>query len=441
MGKCLKSLAAGLKGRIMNKTVLRRINMGKNVTDRFLEYVKINTQANENAKEMPSNKNIFELLKIISSDLNNLGIENEIDEFGYLYAKLPGNVKDVPPIGFIAHTDTAPDAPGENVKPRIIEYGGGDIILNGKSGIYLRVSEFPEIEKYKGQKIVVTDGTTLLGGDDKAGVAEIMTAIEYLTNHPEIKHGDIHIAFTPDEEIGRGMDKFDTKKFGAEYAYTVDGGEIGGFEFENFNAASAKFTVKGFNIHPGDAKGKMKNAVKIANELISMFPHCEVPECTEGYEGFYHVYEFSGDVGSAVVRMLIRDHSKEKFEKRKLNAVKISEFLNEKYGEGTVELDIKDSYYNMKEIIDAYPEVIEIGMKAYRDAGIEPKVSPIRGGTDGARLSFMGIPTPNIFTGTLNEHSVYECVPIPSMEKAVEVIVNIAKEFVNFGNYIENGEV
>ncbi len=415
--------------------------MGKDVLSRFLEYVKIDTQANEDAEEMPSNKNIFELEKIISEDLNSLGIRNEIDKFGYLYAKLPGNTKDVPPIGFIAHTDTAPDAPGKNVKPRVIEYGGGDIVLNGKLGIYLRASEFPEIEKYKDQKIVVTDGTTLLGGDDKAGIAEIMTAAEYLINHPEIKHGDICIAFTPDEEIGRGMVKFDTEKFDAEYAYTVDGGEIGGFEFENFNAASATFEVKGFNIHPGDAKGKMKNAIKIANELISMFPCCEVPECTEGYEGFYHIHEFSGTVDKVVIKMLIRDHDKERFENRKMNALKISEFINEKYGAGTVELSIKDSYYNMKEIIDAYPEVIEIGIKAYRDAGIEPKISPIRGGTDGARLSFMGIPTPNIFTGTLNEHSIYECVPVPSMEKAVEVIVNIAKEFSNFEDYLKNGEV
>ncbi len=415
--------------------------MGKSVVDRFLEYVKIDTQANEEAKEIPSNKNIFELEKIISEDLNSLGIKNEIDKFGYLYAKLPGNLEDAPPIGFIAHTDTAPDAPGDNVRPRIVSYNGGDIVLNGKKGIILKVSDFPEIEKYKGQDIIVTDGTTLLGGDDKAGIAEIMTAAEYFATHSDVKHGDIYIAFTPDEEIGRGMDKFDTKKFGAEYAYTVDGGEIGGFEFENFNAASAKFKINGFNIHPGDAKGKMKNAIKIANELINMFPCCEIPECTEGYEGFYHVYEFSGTVDKAIIKMLIRDHDKEKFEKRKLMAVKIAEFLNEKYGENTVELDVKDSYYNMKEIVDAYPEVIEIGIKAFNDAGIKPKISPIRGGTDGAKLSFMGIPTPNIFTGTLNEHSIYECVPVPSMEKATEVIINIVKEFANFEKYLSDGKV
>ncbi len=415
--------------------------MRKNVLDRFLSYVKINTQAKEDSNKMPSNKNIFELLKIISEDLTKLGLHNEIDEFGYLYAKLPGNSKDAPPIGFIAHTDTSPDAPSENVNPRVVSYKGGNIILNSKKGIVMKVSEFPEIEKYKNQDIVVTDGTTLLGGDDKAGIAEIMTAVEYLVNYPEIKHGDIFIAFTPDEEIGRGMDKFDLKKFGAEYAYTVDGGEVGGFEFENFNAASAKFEIKGFNIHPGDAKGKMKNAIKIANELISMLPVCETPECTEGYEGFFHIHEFTGSVDNATVKMLIRDHDREKFEKRKLTAVKIAEFLNEKYGKDTIKLDIKDSYYNMKEIIDAYPEVIEIGIKAYKDAGIEPKISPIRGGTDGARLSFMGVPTPNIFTGTLNEHSIYECVPVQSMEKAVEVIINIVKEFSNLENYLDNGGI
>ncbi len=413
----------------------------KRVVERFLKYVKIDTHSIEGVGKMPSNENELMLANIIKEDLASLGIKSEIDRHGYLYATLSGNTEDAPPVGFIAHMDTFPDAPSDNVNPRIVLYKGGNIVLNEIKGIVLSKDKFPEIEKYKGQEIIVTDGTTLLGGDDKAGIAEIITAVEYLAKNPDIPHGDIRIAFTPDEEIGRGMDKFDPEKFGAEYAYTVDGGEVGGFEFENFNAASATFKIHGVNIHPGDAKGKMLNAIKLSEELISMFPQCESPECTEEYEGFYHFHTVSATVDSAVLQMLIRDHSKEKFSAKKLNTIRIVDFLNEKYGAGIFEVSIKDTYYNMKEIIDAYPEVVDIAVKAYKDSGIEPIIKPIRGGTDGACLSFMGIPTPNIFTGTLNEHSVYECVPVPSMAKAAEVLVNIAKEYVKLEQYIGESKI
>ncbi len=404
--------------------------------ERFIEYVKINTQSDENSDRMPSNPNELTLGKIIVSECEKIGIHAEIGINGYVYFHIEGNVPSAPPIGFIAHLDTAPDASGENVNPRIIKnYDGENIVLNKERNIILKTNEFTCIKKYKGQDIIVTDGTTLLGADDKAGIAEIMEAVSFIRSHPDIKHGPIEIAFTPDEEIGRGMDKFDVKKFGAEYAFTIDGGEIGSFESENFNAATATFTITGESIHPGYAKGKMKNAIKIAVELINMLPCGEAPEYTEGREGFYHPYNISGHTDSAVVKTLIRDHSKEKFEEKKNFLVEYTEFLNKKYGEKTVQVAITDNYYNMKEIIDVYPETVKIALKAMEKAGLNPKVTPIRGGTDGARLSFMGVPTPNLFTGGHNAHSIFEYVPIQSMRKATEVILNIVKEFARFEDY------
>ncbi len=410
----------------------------KNLVERFIKYAKINTQSNENEKTMPSNKNEFELARIIANELETLGLKPEIDKHGYLYCKINGNVEDTPPVGFIAHLDTAPDAPGENVKPSIIEkYDGKDIVLNKKKHIVLKVEEFPCIQAYKGQDIIVTDGTTLLGADDKAGIAEIVTAIEYIITHPEIKHGDIMIAFTPDEEIGRGMDKFDIKKFNVDYAYTIDGGAIGGFEYENFNAATAYYKITGSSIHPGVAKNKMKNAIKIGMELLSLLPCNKAPEFTAGYEGFFHIHNFDGTVDSAEARLLIRSFFKKEFESMKNSIKESASFINGKYGKNTVKYELKDSYYNMKEIVDLYPEVVRIPISVMKRLGIQPKVEPIRGGTDGARLSFMGIPTPNIFTGGHNAHSVFEYIPIPSMEKAVEVIIGIIKEFTNFEKYAE----
>jgi len=322
------------------------------------------------------------------------------------------------------------------VNPKIIRnYNGKDIVLNKEKNIVLKISEFPCIREYKGEDIITTDGATLLGADDKAGIAEIMEAISFIQSHPSIKHGPIEIAFTPDEEIGRGMDKFNIKKFGAEYAFTIDGGEIGSFESENFNAATATFNIKGESIHPGYAKGKMKNAIKIALELVNMLPCNEAPEYTKGYEGFFHPYNITGNTGSAVIKFLIRDHSREKFEQKKNLLMEYANLLNRKYGEKTVQITIRNDYYNMKEVIDVYPEIIKIAVKAIETAGINPKISPIRGGTDGARLSFMGIPTPNLFTGGHNAHSIFEYIPIQSMEKATEVILNIIKEFAEFEKY------
>ncbi len=410
----------------------------KNLVKRFIKYAKINTQSSEDEKNMPSNKNELELARIIANELETLGLKPEIDKHGYLYCKIPGNVEDAPPIGFISHLDTAPDAPGENVQPSIIEkYNGKDIVLNKKKHIVLKVEEFPCIQAYKGQDIIVTDGTTLLGADDKAGIAEIVTAIEYIISHPEIKHGDIMIAFTPDEEIGRGMDKFNIKKFNVDYAYTIDGEAIGSFEYENFNAATAQYKITGSSIHPGVAKNKMKNAIKIGMDLLSLLPCNKSPEFTSGYEGFFHIHNFNGTVDYAEIRLLIRSFFKEEFESMKSSIKENALFINKKYGKTTVRYELKDSYYNMKEIVDLYPEVARIPISVMKSVGIQPKVEPIRGGTDGARLSFMGIPTPNIFTGGHNAHSIFEYIPILSMEKAVEVIVGIIKEFTNFEKYAE----
>ena len=350
--------------------------------------------------------------------------------------RIPSNLEDsaastaVPAIGFIAHVDTAPDASGENVKPQIIkDYDGSDIPLKGVPGLALKTSEFPELLAHKGETIITTDGTTLLGADDKAGVAEIMDAVQYIVNHPEFKHGPVCIGFTPDEEIGRGVVKFDVERFGAKYAYTMDGGEVGELEFENFNAASAKIHIQGCNVHPGYAKGKMRNALHIAQELNDLLPADQRPECTGGYEGFFHLISLKGAVEEADMAYIIRDHDRAKFEEKKSVMEKCAAAINAKYGAGTVTLVLKDQYYNMREQVEPHYRIIEIAMKAIKDAGVEPKVQPIRGGTDGANLSFRGLPCPNIFAGGLNFHGKFEWVPLQSMEKASKVILNILAAF------------
>ena len=371
------------------------------------------------------------LLSLLTKELNELGVEASLDEYGYVMGRIPSNVDaDVPAVGFIAHVDTAPDASGENVKPQIISnYDGSDIPLKGVPGLALKTSEFPELLAHKGETIITTDGTTLLGADDKAGVAEIMDAVQYIMAHPEFKHGPIRIGFTPDEEIGRGVVKFDVEKFDATYAYTMDGGEVGELEFENFNAASAKIHIQGCNVHPGYAKGKMRNAIHIAKELDSLLPALARPEHTEGYEGFFHLISFTGTVEEADIAYIIRDHDRAKFESRKEMMEKVAAFINEKYGAGTATLVLKDQYYNMREQVEPHYKIIEIAMKAIADAGVEPKVQPIRGGTDGANLSFRGLPCPNIFAGGLNFHGKFEWVPLESMEKASQVILNILATF------------
>lgn len=400
------------------------------VKNRFLRYIKFDTKSNPDSLSCPSTdtQKIFgqELVK----ELNEIGLSNvTIDDNCYIMATLPSNcdtTKQV--IGFISHLDTASDMDGKVTNPKIIpSYDGNDIILNEKNNIILKTKDFPEIKNYIGQEIITTDGTTLLGADDKAGVAEIITAIDYLINHPEIKHGEIKIGFTPDEEIGRGADLFDVKSFGADYAYTIDGGEIGELEYENFNAASAKIKINGRNVHPGSAKNKMINSSLIGMELNSLLPVNEVPQHTENYEGFFHLANINGTVEETNLEYIIRDHCKEKFELKKELMTNIVNFLNQKYGTGTVELILKDSYYNMKEKVEPVYHIVESAIAALKQADIEPKVVPIRGGTDGARLSYMGLPCPNIFTGGHNFHGKYEYIPVPSMEKAVETIINIIK--------------
>ncbi|WGS65693.1 peptidase T [Marinitoga aeolica] len=401
--------------------------MMKKVHERFIEYTKFYTTSNEESKACPSTPEQLILAKYLKAELANIGMKDvELDENGYVYATLPSNIdKEVPTIGFIAHMDTAPALTGKDVKAKIVKYDGGDIVLNKEKNIVLSPKEFPTLNNYIGQEIIVTDGNTLLGADDKAGIAEIITAIEYLIEHPEIKHGTIKVGFTPDEEIGRGADKFNVEKFNANFAYTVDGGEIGELEAENFNAATATYTIHGKSIHPGTAKDKMINAALIAAELAMMFPEAQTPQHTEKYEGFFHVVHISGDCDSAKLVMIVRDHDKTLFENKKWLCEKNAELLNRKYGEGTIELELKDSYYNMKEKID--PEIIEIAKKAMEKVGVKPIIKPIRGGTDGARLSYMGLPCPNIFTGGHNFHGRYEYIPIPSMGKAVETIIEIIK--------------
>ena len=402
-----------------------------NILDRFLKYVSIDTQSNEDSSSQPSTAKQLNLLKLLRDELEALGVEATLDEYGYVMASIPSNLDhEVPSVGFIAHVDTAPDAPGDGIKPQIIRnYDGGEIPLKGVPGLSLRPSEFPEMLHYKGQTLITTDGTTLLGADDKAGVAEIMDAVQYIVAHPEFKHGPIKIGFTPDEEIGRGVVKFDVKRFGADYAYTMDGGEIGELEFENFNAASAKIHIQGCNVHPGYAKGKMRNAILIGQELCALLPVSERPEYTEGYEGFFHLISFKGEVEQADFAYIIRDHDRARFEERKALMVKVVDFINAKYGAGTAVLVLKDSYYNMREQVEPHYHIVEKAVKAMEMAGVKPKIQPIRGGTDGANLSFKGLPCPNIFAGGLNFHGKMEFVPLESMEKASEVILNLVSFF------------
>ena len=397
------------------------------ILDRFLRYVAVDTQSDENSATQPSTEKQWTLLKMLRDELLALGVEATLDEFGYVMGSIPSNLdKDVPAIGFIAHVDTAPDASGKDVKPQIIKnYDGSAIKLKGVPGLALLPEEFPEMLHYIGKTLITTDGTTLLGADDKAGVAEIMDAVQYIVAHPEFKHGPIRIGFTPDEEIGRGVVKFDVKRFGADYAYTMDGGEVGELEFENFNAASAKIHIQGRNVHPGSAKGKMKNAILIGQELNGLLPVEQRPEYTEGYEGFFHLIQFKGTVEDADFSYIIRDHDRAKFERKKEIIGEAVSFINGKYGEGTAAAEVRDQYYNMREQVEPHYHIIKKAVKAIEMAGIKPKIQPIRGGTDGANLSFKGLPCPNIFAGGLNFHGKMEFVPLESIEAASAVILNI----------------
>lgn len=399
------------------------------VVDRFLQYVKFDTQSDELTNLTPSTPGQMIFAQHLEKDLKELGLSDiSLDSNGYLMATLPSNCdKQVPTIGFIAHLDTSPDMSGHHVSPRIIEkYEGGDITLNADKKIVLSPSQFPELEDYKGQALIVTDGNTLLGADDKAGIAEIIAAVEYLKSHPEIKHGDIRIAFNPDEEIGQGAHKFDVQKFGADWAYTMDGGAIGELEYENFNAAVAKVTFSGRNVHPGYAKHKMINSIRIANQYAIMLPRWETPEHTEGYEGFYHLVGIEGNVEKTVLTYIIRDHDRDRFERRKKELEHLARKINNEFPE-CAEIEIKDQYYNMLEKIKPVMHIVDIAKEAMERAGVVPKVQPIRGGTDGAQLSFKGLPCPNIFAGGLNFHGRYEFIPIPSMEKATDTIIEICK--------------
>ena len=398
------------------------------VVQRFLKYVSFDTRSDEHSQTVPSTSKQKILGAALAEEMQSLGLQDvSMDENGYVFGYLPATAgcENRPVLGFLSHMDTSPDVSGENVKPQIVVYGGGDIPL--KNGDVIAEAAFPFLSKYVGQEIIVTDGTTLLGADDKAGIAEIMSACEYLIAHPEISHGKIAVGFTPDEEIGCGTDHFDVARFGADFAYTVDGGELGEIEYENFNAASAKLTVRGVNIHPGSAKNRMKNAILMANEWISRLPEAETPAHTEGYEGFYHVHDFEGNECQATVSLLIRDHDKVSFEARKRFLEDLTAFENRVWGEGRFELTVRDSYYNMKEQILPHMELIENAKAAMLAEGIEPMVVPIRGGTDGARLSFMGLPCPNLSTGGANFHGVHELIPVLSMKKMVSVLVNLMK--------------
>ena len=400
------------------------------IVDRFIKYARIDTQSDENNSQTPSTQKQFNLAKEVEKEALEMGlVDVSLDNNCYLMATLPSNTtkKNVPVIGFISHFDTSPDMSGKNVNPTIIKnYDGEDIVLNEANNVILSPKDFTELLKFKGDDIIVTDGTTLLGADDKAGIAEIMDAMQYLIDHPEIEHGKIRIAFTPDEEIGRGADKFDVKKFGADWAYTMDGSEIGELEFENFNAAYAKIDIQGRNVHPGYAKDKMINALHIANELISMLPQDERPENTQGYEGFFHLISLTGTVEDSKLSYIIRDHDRDKFEERKKTLTNIVNELNKKYID-RITLDMKDQYYNMKEKIEPVMHIVDYAHRAMEELGIKPIVKPIRGGTDGSKLSFMGLPCPNIFAGGMNFHGKYEFLPIPALEKASKVIVKIAE--------------
>ena len=401
----------------------------QHIIDRFLSYVRIDTQSNPNSKTTPSTEKQWNLANELVLELKQIGMtEVTIDNNAYIMATLPSNIDHlVPTIGFIAHFDTTPDFSGTNVNPQIIEdYDGGDIILNVEQKIVLSPFYFEDLQQYKGQTLITTDGTTLLGADDKAGITEIITAMEYLLKHPKIKHGDIRIAFTPDEEIGRGAHKFDVEKFGAEWAYTMDGSQIGELEYENFNAAGAKVTITGKSVHPGYAKGKMVNAISIANEFISILPPEETPQHTSGREGFFHVHHLKGEIEHAEFELIIRDHDAEQFERRKQLLRDIADKLNGIFGD-CISMDLNDQYFNMREKVEPVFHIVELAKEAMEAVGIVPIIKPIRGGTDGSQLSFMGLPCPNIFAGGHNFHGKYEYIPVESMQKAVEVIVKICE--------------
>ncbi len=401
-----------------------------NIADRFLKYVSFHTTSDSETNLTPSTPGQMVFAQFLAEELKSIGLSDvSLDSNGYLMATLPANTdKKVPTIGFISHVDTSPDMSGKNIKPKIIyNYDGNDILLNEEKLIVLETSTYPEILQYKGQDVIVTDGTTLLGADDKAGIAAIVTAMEYLIANPDIKHGKIRVGFTPDEEIGRGAHLFDVEKFGAEWAYTIDGGEIGELEYENFNAAGAKVTFHGINVHPGYAKCKMKNSIRIANQFISMLPRHETPEHTEGYEGFYHLMSLEGTVETTTLNYIIRDHDRDRFERRKKEMTHLVNKINTEFGENTAEIEINDQYYNMREKVEPLMHIVDLAAEAMREADVEPNIKPIRGGTDGSQLSFKGLPCPNIFAGGHNFHGRFEYVPIQSMEKSSQVIINIIK--------------
>jgi tripeptide aminopeptidase len=402
--------------------------MKEKLLERFLRYISIDTQSDPASTTFPSTEKQLNLSRLLVDELKALGLDDaHLDQHGYVMATLPANTdKDIPVIGFLAHVDTSPDMDCKDIKPQIIEnYDGKDILLNKDKDMYLRVSDFPELGKYVGQTLITTDGTTLLGADDKAGIAEIMTALEELVANPNIKHGTIKVGFTPDEEIGKGVDHFDVKKFGAQYAYTLDGGEVGELEFENFNAAYAKVKVQGRNVHPGMAKHKMINSMIIGAEFNDMLPVFDRPEFTEHYEGFFHLIKFDGTVEESTLQYIIRDHDRQKFEDRKVLIQQVADFMNRKYGPGTFTIEMKDQYYNMREKVEPVYHIVEIAEQAMKDLGIKPHIKPIRGGTDGSRLSYMGLPCPNIFAGGHNFHGKYEFIPLESMEKAARVILKV----------------
>lgn len=406
--------------------------MKKNILERFLRYISIDTASDPESPTQPSSEKQLTLSRLLVKELKEMGVKDvALDQYGYVMATIPSNLPSgtkVPKIGFIAHVDSAPDAPGDNINPQIIEnYDGSDIVINSEKNMIMKTAEFPELLKYKGQTIITTDGNTLLAADDKAGVAEIMAAAEYLMTHPEFPRGEIKIGFTPDEEIGRGVDKFDVKKFDADWAYTLDGGEIGELEYENFNAASAKIHIQGRNIHPGYAKDKMINAIILASEFNSLLPVEQRPEFTQHYEGFFHIIRFDGTVENAMIQYIIRDHDFDKFEQKKNLIEESITFMNKKYGNGTFRLELNDQYYNMRKQVEPHYHIVEKAVEAMKMAGVDPNIKPIRGGTDGSRLSYMGLPCPNIFAGGHNFHGRYEYIPLESMEKASQVILNIVK--------------
>jgi tripeptide aminopeptidase len=405
-----------------------------NITDRFLKYVSFTTTSDENTNMTPSTPGQMIFANYLVEELKQIGlIDVDLDRYGYIMATLPANTdKDIPTIGFIAHMDTSPDMTARHVKARIISnYQGTDIVLNPDKSIVFETEKYPEILQYKGQDIVVTDGTTLLGADDKAGLAEIVTAMEYLVAHPEIKHGKIRVGFTPDEEIGQGADHFDVKKFNASWAYTIDGGEIGELEYENFNAASAKVTFQGLNVHPGYAYHKMRNSMRIAQEFVGMLPRWETPEHTQHYEGFYHLTNMEGNVEKSTLSYIIRDHDRDRFERRKKEIKHLVNKINAEFGENTAIIDFKDQYYNMREMVEPVMHIVDLAFEAMEAVGVKPNVKPIRGGTDGSRLSYMGLPCPNIFAGGHNFHGRFEFVPVQSMEKAMMVVVKISELLAN----------